>query len=97
RFPEREHKYTNLVMGPTMVGTRAAFTDVPFRPITRGEDTTFQKELINAGGVLYSSDRFNFVQVRTRDGAHTWTVEHPELLANSVVHGFGLAPEHHFF
>ena len=31
------------------------------------------------------------------DGAHTWTVEQSELLANSVVHGFGLAPEHHFF
>lgn len=97
RFPEREHKYTSLVMGPTMVGTRAAFTDVRFSPITRGEDTTFQRELINNGGVVYSADRFNFVQVRTHDGAHTWTVEHPELLANSVVHGFGLAPEHHFF
>ena len=97
RFPEREHKYTNLVMGPTMVGPRESFTAVRFHPITRGEDTTFQKDLIRSGGAVYSSDRFNFVQVRTQGGAHTWTVEHPELLANSVVHGFGLAPEHHFF
>ena len=97
RFPEREHKYTNLVMGPTMVGARDTFTDVRFSPITRGEDTTFQRELIASGGVVYSADRFNFVQVRTHDGAHTWTVEQPELLANSVVHGFGLAPDHHFF
>ncbi|SMY12846.1 glycosyltransferase family protein [Brevibacterium jeotgali] len=97
RFPEREHKFTKLVMGPTMVGRREAFTDIRFRPITRGEDTTFQRELIDSGGAVYSADRFNFVQVRKDDGAHTWTVEQSELLANSVVHGFGLAPEHHFF
>ena len=97
RFPEREHKYTNLVMGPTMVGSRAAFTDVGFSPITHGEDTTFLNDLTASGGVVYSADRFNFVQVRTQDGTHTWTVEQSELLANSVVHGFGLAPEHHFF
>lgn len=97
RFPEREHKFTDLVMGPTMVGTHEAFDEVPFDAITRGEDTTFQRRLAAAGGTLYSSDRYNFIQVRSASGEHTWTVETSELMANSVVHGYGLTLDHHFF
>lgn len=97
RFPEREHKFTDLVMGPTMVGTRDAFARTRFQPITRGEDTTFLRRLAHAGGTIYSSDRFNFVQVRSASGGHTWAVEESELLATGIVHGYGLAPEHHFF
>ena len=97
RFPEREHKYTDLVMGPTMVGTADAFRATLFEPRTRGEDTTFQRMLSKQGGTIYSADRFNFVQMRSARGAHTWDVDDAELLATGVVHGFGLVPEQHFF
>ncbi|GAA4505424.1 glycosyltransferase family protein [Brevibacterium yomogidense] len=97
RFPEREHKYTDFVMGPTMVGSRDVFRSIRFEDVTRGEDSAFQRAAVAAGATLYSSDRFNFVQVRSATGAHTWSVEESELLGTGVVHGYGLAPEHHFF
>ncbi|WP_245579791.1 glycosyltransferase family protein [Brevibacterium album] len=96
RFPEREHKYTDLVMGPTLTGHAQAFRANGFEARTTGEDTDFQRRLVRAGGTVYSADRFNFVQVRRPAGSHTWHVEDSELLATGTVHGFGFAPEQHF-
>ena len=96
RFPEREHRYTDLVMGPTLVGSRDLFLDHPFAERTLGEDTEMQRRLIADGGQIYSADRFNFVQVRG-DHSHTWSVEDDLLLANSVVHAFGFSPDHYLF
>src|SRR5699024_8263798 len=96
RFPEKEHRYTNLVMGPTLVARRETFLEVPFSDRTLGEDTELQQRLISSGARIYSADRFNFVQVRG-DHAHTWAVEDSHLLANGDVHAFGFAPEHYCF
>lgn len=96
RFPEREHRYTDIVMGPTLMGRRELFLEHPFAKRTHGEDTEFQQRLVNAGARIYSADRFNFVQVR---GAHdhTWSVDDEQLLANSEVHSFGFSSEHYCF
>ncbi|MCF2570856.1 glycosyltransferase [Brevibacterium sp. UCMA 11754] len=96
RFPEREHRYSDMVMGPTLLGRRETFLDNPFAERTLGEDTELQQRLVTAGARIYSADRFNFVQVRG-DHAHTWTVEDNLLLANSDVHAFGFAPQHYCF
>lgn len=96
RFPEREHRFTDLVMGPTLMGARDLFIDYPFAERTLGEDTDLQRRLIAAGARIYSADRFNFVQVRG-EHAHTWTVDDDLLLANSDVHSFGYTPEHYCF
>lgn len=96
RFPEREHRFTDLVMGPTLMGTRELFADYPFAERTLGEDTDLQQRLITDSARIYSADRFNFVQVRG-EHSHTWTVDEDLLLANSDVHSFGFAPEHYCF
>ncbi|WP_309131145.1 glycosyltransferase [Brevibacterium sp.] len=96
RFPEREHRYTDLVMGPTLMGRRELFIEHPFAERTQGEDTELQRRLVTAGARIYSADRFNFVQVRG-DHSHTWSVDSDHLLANSDVHSFGFAPEHYCF
>lgn len=96
RFPEREHVYTDLVMGPTLMGRRELFERMPFDNRTLGEDTELQRKLIAEGGNIYSADRFNFVQIRGGH-AHTWNVEHDLLLANSDVHTFGFTSAHYFF
>lgn len=96
RFPEREHRYTDLVMGPTLMGRREVFAEHPFANRTQGEDTEFQHRLVAAGARIYSGDRFNFVQVRG-DQRHTWSVTDDALLANSKVHSFGFTPEHYCF
>src|SRR5699024_10034256 len=64
RFPEREHRFTDLVMGPTLLGRKELFQRFPFADRTLGEDTDLQRRLVSAGARIYSADRFNFVQVR---------------------------------
>ena len=92
--PEREHRWTDLVGGPTMVGPRATWESTPFEDRTLGEDTTFQRAVLAAGGGVYSADRFNFIQIRTARTGHTWHIEDERILANGHVHGFGLAEQH---
>lgn len=96
RFPEREHRFTDLVMGPTLIGSRKLFEQFPFAHRTLGEDTDLQRRLVEADASIYSADRFNFVQVRG-DHAHTWSVDDDLLLANSDVHSYGFAAEHYCF
>jgi len=96
RFPEREHRFTDLVMGPTLMTHRSTLLDNPFAERTLGEDTELQQRLVGSGARIYSADRFNFVQVRG-DHAHTWSVDDSHLLANGDVHAFGYAPGHYCF
>lgn len=94
--PEREHRFTNLVAGPTFVGSRETFTHTPFERRTTGEDTAFQRSLLEAGGSIYAADRFNFIQVRTGKG-HTWQASDASILASGDVVGYGNVREHVIF
>ena len=96
RFPEREHRFTDLVMGPTLMGSRELFRRNPFADRTLGEDTDLQRRLVSDGARIYSADRFNFVQVRDSH-SHTWNVDDDLLLANSNVHSFGFSRGHYCF
>lgn len=98
RFAEREHRFTNLVMGPTMLGHAAVFKAIPFSARNRGEDTQFLKDVMEHGGRIYSSDRFNFVQMRGNNGqTHTWGLSDAELTATGNIKWFGRNDAHTFF
>ncbi|MGP5410619.1 glycosyltransferase family protein [Glutamicibacter ardleyensis] len=98
RFAEREHRFTNLVMGPTMLGHASVFKNTPFASRSRGEDTQFLRDVIDGGGTVYSSDRFNFMQMRSGDGkAHTWGLSDAELTATGKIQWFGRNDKHLFF
>ncbi|WP_026041097.1 glycosyltransferase family protein [Arthrobacter sp. TB 23] len=93
RFPEKEHRFTRMVMGPTLMGKRDIFTGRPFEAVSRGEDTGFLQSLVEEGGSVYAADRFNYFQHRRNHG-HTWNVESEILLATADVKFFGLPAEH---
>ncbi|WP_129787068.1 glycosyltransferase [Promicromonospora panici] len=97
RFADREHRYTDRVMGPTIVAAREIATTVRFRALPRGEDTAFLADVVEAGGTVYSADRFNFVQVRSAVGGHSWDVTDAELLASGEVKHYGRAATHVLF
>ncbi|QHC02472.1 glycosyltransferase [Epidermidibacterium keratini] len=88
RYPEREHRWTTFVAGPTLVAPTTTFRQVRFARVNRGEDTRLLRELSATGAQIYSADRFSFLQIRGRHG-HTWRVDDAELLANSVVETYG--------
>ncbi|MGP4033804.1 glycosyltransferase family protein [Pseudarthrobacter sp. 1C304] len=93
RFAEKEHRFTDFVMGPTITAGRGVFLDHPFQPVAVGEDTGFLRAVHAAGKVIYSADRFNYYQVRTGHG-HTWQVEDAELIASGDLKFYGKLHEH---
>lgn len=95
RFPEHEHRFTDLVMGPTLIMQRQLAADLRFADRTQGEDTDFLRRLLLDGGRIYSSDRFGFVQVR-RAAGHTWEASAAELLATGRIVAYGAGTEHVF-
>lgn len=95
RFAEREHRWTDFVMGPTMTGKAELFRRIGFSGLSRGEDSDFFKRAMSAGASIYSADRFNFCQMRSGGGTgHAWDVDDVELLATGEVRSFGLPVEH---
>ena len=90
---EREHRFTDFVAGPTLVGPREVFEQVPFEARTIGEDTALLHGVTDVGGRIYSADRFNFVQLRHGEG-HTWQQPDAEMLANSRVVAYATLTEH---
>lgn len=93
RRPEREHRFTSFVAGPTLVGYAEVFRAHPFADRSTGEDTQFLRDLKEANIEVYAADRFNFLQMRNKTG-HTWNVSGSELLANGVVEVAGLQIGH---
>ncbi|GEB24341.1 glycosyltransferase family protein [Brevibacterium aurantiacum] len=96
RFPEREHRFTDIVMGPTLMSRKDLFSRHRFADRTQGEDTELQQRIVADGARIYSADRFNFIQVRG-DHEHTWSVYDNELLANSTIHAFGYSEKHYLY
>lgn len=93
RFDHLEHRFAHMVMGPTIMAKKRVFERHPFQEIGRGEDTAFLRSVTDAGGKIYSSDRYNYYQVRTGSG-HTWTASDDELLASGEVQFWGNPAEH---
>ncbi|GAB3531952.1 glycosyltransferase [Arthrobacter tecti] len=93
RFPHKEHRFAQFVMGPTLLATRSVFMEHPFEDRSRGEDTAFLNAVTAEGGAVYSADRFNYFQHRHGAG-HTWNVESDELLASAEVQFFGKPYDH---
>nr|WP_306238689.1 glycosyltransferase [Ornithinimicrobium sp. HY1745] len=94
QYPYKEHRWTDLVGGPTMIGPRRTFVETPFEDRTLGEDTAFQRSILAAGGGIYSADRFNFIQMRGASANHTWSTEDERILANGRVQAYGLVTDH---
>lgn len=93
RFGHKEHRFTDFVMGPTIMGHRRVFTENPFQAVSLGEDTGFLRSASQADMQIYSADRFNFYQVRSTEG-HTWQVHDAELLASGDLKFYGEPNEH---
>ena len=93
RFGEREHRWTDFVLGPTLMAAREVFEAHPFRDRTTGEDTGFLQDVVDAGGRVYATDRFNFRQFRGGHG-HTWNVTDQHVISTGEVMFFGSDTAH---
>ncbi|MGG5171552.1 glycosyltransferase family protein [Pseudarthrobacter sp. J1738] len=95
RFADKEHRFANHVMGPTITAPRSLFTDIRFAALKQGEDTEFLSRVVASGASIYAADRFNFVQVR-KSHQHTWRLSDLEALSLGDVEVHGNFGEHVF-
>lgn len=93
RFAEKEHRYTDFVMGPTIMAPRQVFVDNPFAQLGLGEDTAFLQNAQQQGMTIYSADRFNYLQVRGGSD-HTWQISDAKLLASGSLKFYGEPNDH---
>lgn len=73
RFPTHEFRYSSTLAGGTLVIDRERVGDQRFDDISIGEDRAFIAACHRRGISTFSSDRFNFTQVRSGD--NTWTID----------------------
>ena len=76
-----EHGYGKFVAGATLTMKRYVLKEIPFPERTIGEDSGLLKNASQAGCRIYSSDVFNFLNVRQADSRrHTWKIENAQYL-----------------
>ncbi len=80
RFSHREHSFTNMVMGPTLMASREVLSQLGFSDLRSGEDSDLLERAVRDGVTVYAADRFGFYQRRKATG-HTWSVGDHQLLA----------------
>jgi cellulose synthase/poly-beta-1,6-N-acetylglucosamine synthase-like glycosyltransferase len=81
RYPGNEHKFTSLVSGGTIMLKREVYEKVRFSAKNLSEDTTFLRDCIQKGLRVWSTDKYNFVQMRRKElDTHTWKIEEGEVL-----------------
>jgi spore maturation protein CgeB len=93
RFAEKEHRYTDFVIGPTIMAPRQVLLDNPFPQLGLGEDTAFLQSARKQGMTIYSADRFNYIQVRG-GSEHTWQVSDAQLMASGSLRFYGEPHDH---
>ena len=87
-----EHAFTVFVRGATLFIKNEVVRDILFDSISIREDTNFQLAAAQAGCKIYSADRFNFMQVRTRRlSDHTTQTTDAEVLKECRDHTPGMA------
>ena len=86
-----EHTFTVFVRGATLFIREEVAGEISFDSISIREDTNFQLAAAQAGCKIYSADRFNFMQVRTRQiSDHTTQTSDSEVLKECREHTPGL-------
>jgi hypothetical protein len=82
RFAGHEFRYSGTLAGGTLVIDRDRVGEQEFDDISLGEDRAFLAQCHRRGLSTFSTDRFNFTQIRT--GANTWTVSDDAFVAGAI-------------
>lgn len=76
KAPHKRSVENDHVSGATITARRSLFNSFSFPSRRQGEDTNFLASIKAAGGRIYSSDEFNFIQYRAASAdQHTWRAD----------------------
>jgi len=87
RFPGHEHSYVASLAGGTLVLDRSRLGVVRFPSLDLGEDQGIIRNCLRHGMSVYSTDRFNYVQIR--GGWNTWVIDDDRFAAGATRLGSG--------
>jgi cellulose synthase/poly-beta-1,6-N-acetylglucosamine synthase-like glycosyltransferase len=81
RTPQHENKFTNTVAGATLVFKKDVWKNIKFTKKNYKEDTTFTKQVFEAGYKMYSGNKYNYTCIRKADkNHHTWNLTDEQFL-----------------
>lgn len=81
KHPGKDNRYSDFISGGTLVIRKEVFDKIKFHKRNRGEDTNFLKDCKDNGLSIYSSDKYNFIQMRyANNKLHTWKIADEEYL-----------------
>ncbi|WP_409291608.1 glycosyltransferase family protein [Peribacillus sp. SCS-37] len=82
RSPKPENQFVNFISGATMIVKKSIFNSVRFsEDVKRGSDTIFLKDCISKNYKIYSSDKYNYVCLRSSNvEEHTWKIKDMDFL-----------------
>jgi len=78
--PGHENCYVDSVRGATMLIKKEVFNKLRFQSITLGEDTQFLIDCVQNGIKIYSTNRFDYVNLRRHAKDHTWQLDQASYL-----------------
>lgn len=81
RTPQYEHQFTNTVSGATLVIKKSVWEQIKFRRLNYQTDTKFTSQINARGFKIYSTDKYNYVCIRSADlEDHTWKLSDKDFL-----------------
>lgn len=98
RSPGRENRYTQFVIGTTLVGKTSLFPEISFGDKRVGEDTVFLKRMAEAEKIVYSHSQYNYLKFYGKSlDRHTWKIEADEYLGKAKYIGDGYDKDRYCF
>lgn len=81
-----ENNYTDKrVAGGTICWKKEVSEKVKFEYKKQGTDTAFIKEFLKNKFIMYSTNRYGYLRIRTKDiEKHTWKISYEESLKNNI-------------
>lgn len=78
--PGNENSFVDTVRGATLLFRKDIWQNIRFREQSIGEDTFFLIDCKKNGIAIFSTDRFNYVNIRQDASKHTWQLDEYEYL-----------------
>lgn len=87
----KDCRYSDFIIGATLIIRREVFNKVSFHDKNRGEDSQFLQDCKDNGVTIYSSDAFNYITIRSANlDNHTWKIEDDKFMEKAKVISNGL-------
>lgn len=84
RYSSKENKFTSRVAGSTILFKKDIFEKIKFNDKNLGEDVDFCNDALKSGLRIFSSDRNDYIYIRSNKNNHTWRIDNSYLIRECI-------------